>query len=113
MKCERVKELLMSDFIDGEVGKSLKMEIEGHLETCANCKKVEEQIRKIAVKPFEVLEKTSPPEEVWQRIKGAIEEKREVEVAPGLLERFRLLLARQYAYVVPAVSFVVLIMLFQ
>ena len=38
MKCERIREKLLTEYIDGRATETLKMEIEKHLEDCNDCK---------------------------------------------------------------------------
>ena len=74
MKCEYVKELILTDYLDGQLGKEQKAQIEKHLTTCRDCKEYELLTRAAAVEPFDNLEKYSPPEAAWNKIREQIEE---------------------------------------
>ena len=76
MKCENVKELILTDYLDGQLGKEQKSQIEKHLTICKGCKEYEFLTRTAAVEPFDNLEKHSPPEETWNKIREQIEEER-------------------------------------
>ncbi len=80
MKCARVKDL-MTDYIDGEVSEVLRKEIEGHLETCPDCRSTERSLR-AAIEPLRGAKKFDAPEEVWQRIKETIGRESETRAHP-------------------------------
>ena len=48
VSCETVLEQL-SDFINGEIGPSLRAEIEAHLKTCRRCSVLHDSIRKVLI----------------------------------------------------------------
>ncbi len=74
MKCEHVKELILTDYLDEQLGKEQKAQIEKHLTICKGCKEYELLTRTAAVEPFDNLEKYSPPEATWNKIREHIEE---------------------------------------
>lgn len=74
MKCERIKEIIATDYIDGQLDEKLKRQVQAHLGICSQCLAYEESLRKVAVEPFKNLEELSPPDFVWERIRVNIEE---------------------------------------
>ena len=44
MNCEKIQELLMADYIDGEANIKLRAKIEKHLAACDNCSKMKEAL---------------------------------------------------------------------
>ena len=74
MKCEYVKELILTDYLDGQLGKEQKTQIEKHLTICSDCKEYELLTRTSVVEPFNNLERHSPPETAWNKIREQIEE---------------------------------------
>jgi hypothetical protein len=76
MKCEDVKELILTDYLDGQLGKEQKTQIEKHLAICSECKEYELLTRAAVVEPFNDLEKHNPPEATWNKIREQIEEER-------------------------------------
>jgi hypothetical protein len=74
MKCEHVKELIFIDYLDGQLGKEQKTQIEKHLTICKSCKEYELLTRTAAVEPFDNLERHNPPEATWHKIREQIEE---------------------------------------
>ncbi len=74
MKCEYVKELILTDYMDGQLGKEQKTHIEEHLAICRGCREYELLTKKAFVEPFNNLERHNPPESAWHKIREQIEE---------------------------------------
>lgn len=74
MKCENVKELILTDYLDGQLEKEQKAQIEKHLSICKGCKEYELLTRTAVVEPFNNLERHNPPEATWNKIREQIEE---------------------------------------
>jgi hypothetical protein len=74
MKCEHVKELILTDYSDGQLEKAQKTQLEEHLTVCRDCREYELLTRTATVEPFDNLERHSPPEAAWTRIREQIEE---------------------------------------
>jgi predicted anti-sigma-YlaC factor YlaD len=115
MNCQRIKELLLTDYTDGEASRVLQEEVKTHLKTCSGCRVFEQDLREKVSKSFSKIESISPPEEVWQRIKETIEQEQAL-YTPSLLRRLldflrRSLLARKPAFVFSTVFAVFLVML--
>jgi len=71
MRCDQYQELILTDYLDKEASGE---EIERHLAGCGRCREFAERARKIALEPFEHIERISPSPRLWQNIKEAIEE---------------------------------------
>ena len=74
MKCEYVKELILTDYLDEQLGKEQKTQIEKHLTVCKGCKEYELLTRTAVVEPFNNLKRHNPPEAAWHKIREQIEE---------------------------------------
>lgn len=74
MKCEYVKELILTDYLDGQLEKEQKTQIEKHLIICKGCKEYELLTRTAVVEPFNNLKRHNPPEAAWHKIREQIEE---------------------------------------
>ena len=74
MKCEYVKELILTDYLDEQLGKEQKTQIEKHLTICKGCKEYELLTRTAVVEPFNNLKRHNPPEAAWHKIREQIEE---------------------------------------
>ncbi len=76
MKCEDVKELILTDYLDEQLGKEQKAQIEKHLEICTDCSEYELLARTAVVAPFSNTEKQNPPEATWHKIREQIEKEK-------------------------------------
>jgi anti-sigma factor RsiW len=74
MKCEHVKELILTDYLDGQLEKEQEALLEKHLTICKDCREYELLTRAAVVEPFDNLKKQSPPEATWNKIREQIEE---------------------------------------
>ncbi len=74
MKCKEIQELLMTDFIDGELPSDRREAVDKHLGQCSECRLYAEEVRKAAVLPFVGVEDKAVPERVWDSILSAIDE---------------------------------------
>ncbi len=72
MNCKRIKELLMTDYIDGEMSAESQKQLKQHLNSCDKCRQFEETLQKTVVEPFKKAQEFKPPEAVWDRIRTAI-----------------------------------------
>ncbi len=94
MKCEDVKELILTDYLDNQLGKEQKTQIEKHLTTCNGCKQYELLTRTAVVEPFDNLERHNPPEATWHNIRAQIEKEKQPLQEPtnpfaGLIRRIK------------------------
>ncbi|GAX60964.1 transmembrane transcriptional regulator [Candidatus Scalindua japonica] len=72
MKCEQVKELILTDYLDGQMEKVQKTQLEEHLTTCRDCREYNLLTRTAVVEPFYNIEKHNPPEATWNKIREQI-----------------------------------------
>ena len=84
MKCKKIQELLLSDYLDGELNDDLHNEINIHLSMCPECRQFESALHKKVVEPLKKAKKINPPERVWVHIKEAIV-REESEKSEGFL----------------------------
>lgn len=70
MNCEKIQELLLTDYIDGQLDPKWKSEVDNHVAGCVACREFAATARKTAVEPFLRAETFRPPEQVWMNIKG-------------------------------------------
>ena len=74
MKCEDIKKVILTDYVDGELrGRKIKL-VEKHLSECAECRKLLDELKRSAVDPLRKNEYLKPPETVWAGIKEQLEE---------------------------------------
>jgi len=84
MKCAKCKELIMTDYADGELDQKLQKEVTAHLETCAGCRGLKEALLKKAVEPLKSALKVKPPEFIWQNIRERIISEEEPDAQSAL-----------------------------
>jgi anti-sigma factor RsiW len=75
MDCKRIRDLILTDYIDDELSAGLQEEINEHLKACSECKQLVQDLRQAAVKPFKGLAQMCPPESVWEGIREKITKK--------------------------------------
>ena len=81
MKCKNIQELLLTDYIDGEISEELKEKVKKHIQKCEKCKEFEQALIKGAIDPIKQVGIENPPEYVWTQIQDRIQgEKKEIEV---------------------------------
>lgn len=74
MNCEKVKELLLTCYIDNELDEATAAAVKKHLAECHACAAFEAEVRRSAVEPFRDAPPAIPPKEVWQRVADSIKE---------------------------------------
>ncbi len=72
MKCERVQEVILTDYIDKALDERLAKEIDRHILTCADCREFKSIAIEKAVKPFKKVQEAQAPSYIWERVKGRI-----------------------------------------
>ena len=91
MKCEKIQELILMDYLDGEMGAEQLEQVEKHLTACAHCREFETMAKQTVFEPFMNVERVSSPESVWYQIKKTIEVKGEEAVVASFFENLRAL----------------------
>ena len=69
-KCIKIQELLMTDYLDGELEQGVLQSIQQHMDNCIHCKQFEQKMQEIRV-PFNKMKKVKhvePPARVWANI---------------------------------------------
>jgi len=84
MNCKRIRELVKTDYIDGEASAEVQKEIREHLSVCNQCRQFERALQEMAIEPFKKAREIRPPELVWHRIKETIEKKPSEGLFAGL-----------------------------
>jgi anti-sigma factor RsiW len=70
MKCEDLTESLV-DLVDGRLDGAEQRDVERHLEVCANCRALVEDMRSIRAAAF-MLDRHEPKAETWTKLQAAI-----------------------------------------
>ena len=74
-KCEQFKDLILTDYIDGELKKDLSVSLEAHLLDCSECRDFLREVKSNAVTPFMQIQRQPVPAELWDAVKQGIEDK--------------------------------------
>ncbi len=109
MKCKKIQELILTDYTDGEMTAFDRQKVADHIRTCEKCRAFEKRLKENVVAPLQRTEHVQPPEEVWSRIKGAIEEPARESVAESVADFLRGLVAVRKPVLVAA-SLLVLVL---
>ena len=72
MRCERIQELLLTDYTDTEASEALRGEVAEHLASCASCRAFARTVSEKAVMPFKTVRPEEPPSYIWQRIRESV-----------------------------------------
>ncbi len=91
MNCEAMRELILTDYIDGEMDAKRKIFMEGHLAACPGCKEFSAAAKETAVEPFLDAARVGVPGSVWRRVEEKIASgsRKKAGLVAGLLERIR------------------------
>ncbi len=69
MNCKKIQELILTDYLDGQIDGKAKESLEEHLARCPDCGEFARVAKKSVFEPFLHIKKPEPPESVWLRIK--------------------------------------------
>jgi anti-sigma factor RsiW len=91
MTCKKIKELILTDYIDNQMNEEDSIHLNIHLANCHECKEFLEAVKNTAVKPFANSKKIAPPEFLWQRVKESImaEDQKQPNLVDSILERLK------------------------
>lgn len=87
MECEKIRELLLTDYLDKEADITVRTRVQKHLEACSACKRFEEEVRRTAVEPFRNAVKPQVPVSIWYAVREAIGQRQ--SRAPGMLDAIK------------------------
>jgi predicted anti-sigma-YlaC factor YlaD len=71
MRCDRIRELLKSDYLDGQAAEKEKQDVLEHLKQCAQCRQLEKDLLAAAA-VLRGAEEQEVPDRLWQNIREAI-----------------------------------------
>jgi len=111
MKCNKVRDILLTDYIDGELDRETSSRVEEHLSGCAACRTFYETVKARTEAPFRDAEDIKPPEGLWERIEAEISRQNAPLQRPDLAEVLSSIFSLKKP-VLAAVSILVLIAVF-
>lgn len=75
MKCNQIQELILTDYLDGELSPELKTQLDRHIASCRECREFLSLSQKHLKDPFiESEQQFLRQDQVWQKIKSQINE---------------------------------------
>ncbi len=91
MNCKKIKELILTDYIDNQMCEKDKTCLESHFVYCRECRDFFTAVKKAAVEPFINTKQNTPPEFIWERIKASIfaGQKEKIGFSANLKERLK------------------------
>ncbi len=78
MKCEYVRDMIMTDYIDGRMGDERRLPLEKHLAVCPGCRGFLAQAMRASVRPLKGSRESCVPEYLWGQIKISLDVNRSV-----------------------------------
>ncbi|MBF0593588.1 MAG: zf-HC2 domain-containing protein [Candidatus Omnitrophica bacterium] len=91
MKCERVQDIILTDYVDGFLTVPAKAALDAHVAGCSRCREFLAASRKALVEPFQNLPRETMPLSVMNAVMDQIKEKEQEGVwgwLSGLSEGF-------------------------
>ncbi|MBF0494064.1 MAG: zf-HC2 domain-containing protein [Candidatus Omnitrophica bacterium] len=96
MNCDRVRDRILTDYIDGECGEKTRLEIERHISSCVSCGELYSLIQEKIKKPFASVSPEEPPLKVWEEIQARIQPERQhvkEQALAGFFEKLTVIFA--------------------
>ncbi|MBN2452806.1 MAG: zf-HC2 domain-containing protein [Candidatus Omnitrophica bacterium] len=72
MDCKKVRDLLFTDYVDGELAAIVRSEVEAHISRCAACRELEKRVHSGAIEPFRASVREEPPAYIFERIRERV-----------------------------------------
>jgi hypothetical protein len=72
-KCDYFKDLILTDYIDGELDKDFGQSVENHLLDCCDCRAFFKEVKSNTALPFQKALHQPAPAKLWDMIKQRIE----------------------------------------
>jgi hypothetical protein len=88
MDCNKIKEFIITDYIDRQMGDNQRISFDLHLRHCDSCQRFLVNIKKEAVNPFVHASKDFPEAVLWARIAQTIEEEKKQQLEESLKPDF-------------------------
>ncbi|MBM3248701.1 MAG: zf-HC2 domain-containing protein [Candidatus Omnitrophica bacterium] len=109
MNCEKIKELILTDFSDNRLDEKLKSQVNAHLSSCAGCREFAQSVNKIAIEPFKSAQKENPPDYLWYRIKERIGGEKPQPALSGVFEGLQMFFHPKPAFALATIAVVIII----
>jgi anti-sigma factor RsiW len=77
-KCDYFKDLILTDYIDGELDKNLGASVESHLLDCSDCRAFFKEVKNNTALPFQQALQQPVPAGLWEAVRQSIEHENQV-----------------------------------
>jgi len=111
VNCKNIQDLLLTDYLDGQLEEEKKKSFDNHLSSCFNCREFASVAQNNIMQPFINAENFIPSDHIWERIKKAIEEKPE-PVRSGFLTSFWNSIKESFLFPRPAYALAGILVIF-
>lgn len=90
-KCDHIKDLILTDYIDGELDKNAAQVLESHLLDCVDCRAFFKEVKNNVGAPFQQISPEPVPAGLWDAIKEGIEYESQAAHNPlaGFIEKLK------------------------
>lgn len=83
MKCREVQKLILSDYLDEEMACEMLEDVKKHLDECAHCRDLYQEIVEKTVFPFQSAPSLNFPENLWSKIEEQLDGEIDSEEDPA------------------------------
>jgi anti-sigma factor RsiW len=70
--CKKIKDLILTDYVDTQLDPQSKSQVEDHLRHCAVCQAFAKEVKECLIVPFEKSSRQEVPVHLWDTIKDRI-----------------------------------------
>lgn len=81
MRCEQIQEMILSDYLDGQMADHQKQQVDQHIHQCEQCQEFLKVAKVAAFDPFMDIPLIEPPEQIWKNIEHRIIQEKVAEVS--------------------------------
>ncbi len=86
--CKEFQDIILTDYIDGELDQEMKGPLEAHLRSCPECREFAGEVKAQLVAPFKDAPRAAVPEDLWRSIEESIvQESEETQPAVSWFDR--------------------------
>jgi len=93
MNCQRIQDLILTDYTDSEALETVRKQVAQHIATCSACREFEAAVREKAVRPLQDAERVEAPERLWSRVTTEIYAQHLKPAPAGVLQKLKNLVA--------------------
>lgn len=71
MDCNKMEEIILTGYMDGELTGGALKDVEAHLTSCSRCRGLASELKSVSAE-FKKSGREDPPSEVWERIRSEV-----------------------------------------